>query len=106
MIGVGWGIGVGGPVTHKNDLQMFCQRSRIEMPIYMHEKVGPDHALEFQASVEVDGKLYKSDGEYNTKVGAEKSAAEAAILVLCHGKSLSEPVRLSPAGRPFTFRHY
>lgn len=63
--------------SHKNKLQEYCQKSKIELPVYFcHRENGV-----FTCTVHVAGRSYSSNG-CNTKKGSEQTAANVALKAL------------------------
>lgn len=69
-------------IDPKTRFQQWAQKHRGNPPNYqILAESGPDHAKEFTAQVLVDNKVY-GVGKDSSKQGAEKRAAEAALLKL------------------------
>lgn len=68
------------PITftsHKNKLQEYCQKSKIDMPVYSSNR---ENGV-FTCTVQVAGSAYTSGG-CNTKKGSEQTAANVALKAL------------------------
>ncbi|KAM5561462.1 double-stranded RNA-binding protein 3-like [Rosa sericea] len=63
----------------KNRLQEKAQKSRLNLPSYSSTRKGPDHAPQFKATVNFNGKTFKSPTFYSTLRQAENAAAEVAL---------------------------
>jgi len=66
-----------GGQDYKTRLQELCARSFDQLPVYVVDDEGPDHAKEFQAVVHVEGRPQGS-GRGRSKKQAEQAAARAA----------------------------
>ena len=84
-----------GGQDYKTRLQELCARSFDELPVYRVSDEGPDHAKEFDAVVEIDGRA-RGTGRGRSKKQAEQAAARAAweeLRELVEGAaSVAEPV--------------
>lgn len=63
--------------SHKNKLQEYCQKSRLDMPVYSSNR---ENGV-FTCTVKVAGSAYTSSG-CNTKKGSEQTAANVALKAL------------------------
>lgn len=63
--------------SHKNKLQEYCQKSRLDMPVYSSNR---ENGV-FTCTVKVAGSTYTSNG-CNTKKGSEQTAANVALKAL------------------------
>ncbi|XP_047939121.1 uncharacterized protein LOC125186728 isoform X2 [Salvia hispanica] len=76
----------------KSQLQEYCQKIRLTMPVYESIKEGPSHVPVFKSTVVVNNARYVSlPGCYNRKA-AEQSAAEVAILALAKSNNSSSEI--------------
>ncbi|KAL6955602.1 hypothetical protein U1Q18_045703, partial [Sarracenia purpurea var. burkii] len=67
---------------YKMRLQSFAQRKNLDSPLYSSKREGPPHALQFQATVTVDGFSFDSPGSFRTLKEAEHAAAKVALTSL------------------------
>lgn len=63
--------------SHKNKLQEYCQKSKIELPVYSCQR---ENGV-FTCTVHVAGRSFSSNG-CNTKKGSEQTAANIALKAL------------------------
>lgn len=76
----------------KNQLQEYCQKRKVPLPVYDTKHYGPSHLPEFISTVRF--KIFNNDDVFNKVAGekkkravdAEKSAAEMALLKLVKTK--------------------
>ncbi|MCU4183780.1 ribonuclease III [Acidiferrimicrobium sp. IK] len=66
-----------GGQDYKTRLQELCARSFDDLPVYRVSDEGPDHAKQFEAVVEVEGRQ-RGTGRGRSKKQAEQAAARAA----------------------------
>jgi ribonuclease-3 len=66
-----------GGQDYKTRLQELCARSFEDLPVYRVSDEGPDHAKQFDAVVEVEGRP-RGTGRGRSKKQAEQAAARAA----------------------------
>lgn len=61
-------------MNYKNLLQEFCQSRKVPMPIYIDEQV----SLQWKSKVLIDGKEFKNESTFRTKIDAQQYVAEMA----------------------------
>jgi len=62
-------------MSYKNTIQEYCQKNKIVLPYYVTDRIGGnDHAPQWQSTVEIFNKTFKSMG--NTKTVAEMNTAK------------------------------
>ncbi len=82
-----------GGQDYKTRLQELCARAFDELPVYAVRDEGPDHAKEFEAVVQVQGRPAGS-GRGRSKKQAEQAAARAAWEHILDDLDLAETRRL------------
>ncbi|CAL5357248.1 unnamed protein product [Camellia sinensis] len=67
---------------YKMQLQSFAQAKNLDLPLYSSKREGKPHALQFQATVTIDGHSFESPGYFRTLKEAEHAAAKVALMSL------------------------
>ena len=73
---------LGTQYRYKMQLQNFAQSKNVDSPLYTSKREGPPHALQFQATVTVDGHSFESPGYFRTLKESEHAAAKVALMSL------------------------
>jgi len=68
-------------MSNKNILQEYCQKNKLDMPIYMSKFTGPAHKLDWFCKIKVLDIEIETVNPSNSKINAEQAAAK---LVLEH----------------------
>ncbi|KAF7152690.1 hypothetical protein RHSIM_Rhsim01G0197600 [Rhododendron simsii] len=76
------GVKVGKQHKYKMQLQNYAQSKTLDPPLYSSKSEGPPHALQFQATVTIDGHSFDSPGHFRTLKEAEHVAAKVALMSL------------------------
>ncbi|VVB13484.1 unnamed protein product [Arabis nemorensis] len=66
-------------LMHKNDLNCYCQRLSIPMPVYESTSEGYDHAPRYRATVSVGKRSFTSQNMFSNRKSAEQDAAKVAL---------------------------
>lgn len=64
---------------HKNDLNCYCQRLSLPIPVYETKVEGYAHALRFRATVSVGEKIFTSSNSFANRKSAEQGVAKLAL---------------------------
>ncbi|XP_058189167.1 double-stranded RNA-binding protein 1-like [Rhododendron vialii] len=75
-------VKVGKQHKYKMQLQNYAQSKTLDPPLYSSKSEGPPHALQFQATVTIDGHSFDSPGHFRTLKEAEHVAAKVALMSL------------------------
>ncbi|KAG5566416.1 hypothetical protein RHGRI_002105 [Rhododendron griersonianum] len=75
-------VKVGKQHKYKMQLQNYAQSKTLDPPLYSSKSEGPPHALQFQATVTIDGHSFDSLGHFRTLKEAEHVAARVALMSL------------------------
>lgn len=73
---------IGKQHKYKMQLQNYAQSKTLDPPLYSTKSEGPPHALQFQATVTIDGHSFDSPGHFRTLKEAEHVAAKVALMSL------------------------
>lgn len=68
--------------TYKSQLLVYAQKRSKELPKYSSRSAGPPHALQFKATVVIDGRTFECPKFFKTVREAEHAAAEVALANL------------------------
>ena len=71
-------------INYKNELQEFCQKNKLILPVYSHDRHGTDHNPIFVSTVVVcmNDRVYENYAESNSKKNADKKAAKRLLSFL------------------------
>ncbi|XP_024012189.1 double-stranded RNA-binding protein 4 isoform X2 [Eutrema salsugineum] len=81
--------GVVEKLMHKNDLNTYCQRLSIPLPVYQTAFGGCGHAPTFTSSVSVGNKIFTSPNTFPNRKSAEQDAAKLALQHLLNEDEVS-----------------
>ncbi|KAI3910635.1 hypothetical protein MKW92_000977 [Papaver armeniacum] len=66
-------------LQHKNQLQIYAQKRKLNLPTYSYVREGPPHNVRCKAMVTVDGQTFESPEFYRTQKEAEHAASRVAL---------------------------
>jgi hypothetical protein len=71
-------------MSAKNKLQEYCQKNKLNFPLYSSKSYGPAHKLKWTAEIKIiDLNIeLKSTNQFDSKAKAEQSVAEAVLNIL------------------------
>jgi dsRNA-specific ribonuclease len=79
LFGLNFVLGILEHLTYKNLLQQYTKRRCIPLPIYKTINEGSQGALQFRATILVDGGSYTSLNTTSDREAAERNAAKLAL---------------------------
>ncbi|KAI3927432.1 hypothetical protein MKW92_044422 [Papaver armeniacum] len=74
-------------LQHKNQLQIYAQKRKLNLPTYSYVRDGPPHNVRCKAMVTVDGQTFESPEFCRTQKEAEHAASRVALESLMHDES-------------------
>ena len=66
-------------MSNKNILQEYCQKNKLDMPIYTSRSDGPAHQLNWYCKIKVSDIEIETPNPSNSKTNAEQSVAKLAL---------------------------
>ena len=66
-------------MSNKNILQEYCQKNKLDMPIYASKSDGPAHQLNWYCKIKVSGMEIETVNPSNSKTNAEQLVAKLAL---------------------------
>ncbi|KAI3876364.1 hypothetical protein MKW98_021216 [Papaver atlanticum] len=66
-------------LQHKNQLQIYAQKRKLNLPTYFYVREGPPHNVRCKAMVTVDGQTFESPEFCRTQKEAEHAASRVAL---------------------------
>lgn len=84
-------------MNYKNILQEYCQKNKLELPIYTSKASNNSHNPIWTANVFINNKIFNS-GEFSTRKSAEQHAAELAYNHFI--QPIQKPIQQQPIQQP------